>query len=77
MSWIGKFTLLFTFFIALFSCTGNKNLLDSIIYLDVSKSYPEKIITLEDIADIKYVQMEVHDDYLFIDRKSTRLNSSH
>ena len=65
MSWIGKFTLLFMFFIALFSCTGNKNLSDSIIRLDVSKSYPEKIVTLEDIADVKYVQMEFQEDYLF------------
>ena len=33
--------------------------------MNVSENYPEKIIALEDIADIKYVQMEVHDDYLF------------
>ena len=60
-----KSVIFITFLIAIGSCTDKNHYVDDIILLDVSKSYPEKIISLEDIADIKYVQMEVHDDYLF------------
>jgi hypothetical protein len=61
-----KSILFTTFFIAISSCTGKNHYADDIIHLDVSKAYPVKIISLEDVADIKYVQMEVHDDYLFM-----------
>jgi len=55
------------FFIAAISCSEKKDSIGDIIHLDVSKSYPEKIITLEDIADVKYIQLEFDDEYLFRD----------
>ena len=60
-----KSMIFIVFTIMVISCWDKKKPTDGIIHLDVSKSYPEKIITLEDIADVKYVQLEVHDNYLF------------
>ena len=57
--------IFFMFFASITSCTDKKQSTGEIIHIDVSKNYPEKVITLEDIADVEYVQMEVHDDYLF------------
>ena len=61
----GWLFILFVFFITIVSCADKKHPAENIISIDVSKNYPEKIITLEDIADVEYVQLEVHDDYLF------------
>ena len=65
MKKLSKSMMIITFFVAIISCADKKQSTNGIIHLDVSKSYPEKIITIEDIADVEYVQMEVHDDYLF------------
>ena len=47
------------------SCKDEKQIGDEIIYLKVNGVYPEKEIYVDDIADIKYVQMEFSEDYLF------------
>jgi len=65
MKKIIKLIIFVTFYIVIISCVDKKISPERIIHLDVSKTYPEKSITLEDIAEVKYVQMEVHDDYLF------------
>ena len=67
MKKLGELLFFIAFIIAANSCAEKKLSADSLITLDVSKNYPEKILTLEDIADVEYIQMEVHDEYLFRD----------
>ena len=47
------------------SCSSDKQTKDGLVYIDVSKNYPEKGIQLEDFADIEYVQLEFDEDFLF------------
>ena len=49
----------------IFSCSDKKQSTEGIIFLDLNKTYPEKSFDIEDIADIKYVQPEFNEDYLF------------
>ena len=74
MKRLSKSMIYTAFIIATISCADKKHAIEGIIHLDVSKTYPEKKISLEDIADIKYVQPEVHDDYLF---KPSPINKMH
>ena len=46
-------------------CTSDKGRENVLIYFDVSASYQEKEIKLEEIADIEYLQLEVDDNFLF------------
>ena len=46
-------------------CTLEKKNENNLIQIDVSASYPEREIKLEDVADIEYLQLELDDDYLF------------
>ena len=46
-------------------CTSNKGKENSLIYFNVSASYPEKEVNLEDIATIEYLQLEVDEEFLF------------
>ena len=65
MKIVSKSLIFIAFLILIISCADKKQSADSIIQIDVSKIYPEKILFIEDIADIEYIQMEFHDDYLF------------
>ena len=47
------------------SCKNGNRSQDSLPCIDVSASYPEKEIRLEDLADIEYLQLELDDDFLF------------
>ena len=49
----------------LYGCTLEKGNENSLIQFDVSSSYIEKEVNLEDVADIEYLQIEFDDDYLF------------
>jgi len=46
-------------------CVSEKKNESSLIELNVSASYPEKEIKLEEIADIEYLQLGVYEDFLF------------
>ena len=46
-------------------CSSEKKNEHGFIDLNVSASYPEKEIQLEDIADIEYLQLGVYEDFLF------------
>ena len=63
------------FFIILISCMDREKTPNDIIHLNVNGVYPEKSITLEEIADVRYVQLEVDDEYLFEEKKCTIDNS--
>ena len=52
-------------YFSLFGCTSEKRNESSLLYIDVSASYPEKEIQLEDIADIEYLQLAVNEEFLF------------
>ena len=65
MKKIIKLMIFVTFYIVIISCVDKKISPERIIHLDVSKAYPEKSITLEDVAEVKYVQLEVDEDYIF------------
>ena len=65
MTKFSKLMTFTTFFVLILSCTNKNKSGADLIYLDVSKNYPEKSINLEEIADIKYVQPEFNEDYLF------------
>ena len=57
---------LVTTFIFLFTdCKSRKENDNSLMQIDVSASYPEKEIMLEEVADIEYLQLEFDEDYLF------------
>ena len=45
-------------------CTGNKQLDDDLITIDVSKSYPKKKLVLQDFMDVEYIALETTDEFL-------------
>jgi hypothetical protein len=47
-------------------CKSEKGKENDLIRFDVSASYPEKEIHLEEVADIEYLQLELDDDFLFM-----------
>ena len=58
-----KHRVIFYLFLLFAGCkSGNDN---SLIYFDVSASYPEKEIKLEEVANIEYLQLEFDDKFLF------------
>ena len=52
-------------YLSLSGCTPKKGSENKLIHLDISTSYPEKVLELEEVADIEYLQLELNDDYLF------------
>lgn len=53
----------------LFGCSGDKEEVNTLfIEFDVTKSYPVKELDIREIADINYLLLETHDDYLFSSR---------
>lgn len=59
-------SIIFVFGLLFLGCTSdNRQEQDVLIHLDVSKRYPEKEITLEDIAEVEYVQLKADENYLF------------
>ena len=54
-----------------FGCSSEKVKDDGLIYLDVSASYPEKEIKLEEVADIEYLQLGVFEEFLFSESPTT------
>ena len=49
----------------LYGCTLEKGSESNLIEFNVSASYPEKEINLEDVADIEYLQLEFDENFLF------------
>jgi hypothetical protein len=47
-------------------CKSEKGNKSNLIEFDVSTSYPEKEIRLDEIADIEYLQLELDEDFLFV-----------
>lgn len=45
-------------------CGGNKESKDDLIIVDVSKSYPEKELILQDLMDVEYIALETSDEFL-------------
>ena len=58
-----------SFFLVLFySCTIKKDKSDYIIEINVEKNYEEKIIYLQDIANVKYVPLKTNEGYITTSR---------
>ena len=53
---------IFLFFLA--GCKGSKQSTDDFITVDVSKSYPEKELILQDFMDLEYIRLETTDEFL-------------
>jgi hypothetical protein len=45
-------------------CSGKKQSNDELIIVDVSKSYPEKELILQDIMDVEYIALETTDEFI-------------
>lgn len=45
-------------------CGGNRHSKDDLIIVDVSKSYPEKELILQDLMDVEYIALETSDEFL-------------
>ncbi len=45
-------------------CGGNKQSNDGLITVDLSKSYPNKELILQDIMDVEYIVLETTDEFL-------------
>ncbi len=58
-----KYNLLIISILLLISCSSKKQQ-SGIPVIDVTKTYPEKEIVLQDIADVEYIPLETRDDVL-------------
>jgi len=58
-----KMSILVLLLACLVSCGGNKSA-DELPVIDVTKSYPEKAIVLQNIAQVEYIPLETGDDFL-------------
>ena len=45
-------------------CEGNKQSSDDFITVDVTKSYPQKELILQDFMDVEYIALETNDEFL-------------
>ena len=45
-------------------CGGNKQSTEDLIIVDVTKSYPEKELILQDFMDVEYIPLETTDEFL-------------
>ena len=52
-------------FFLLIGCTSERGNKSSLIQINLTVSYPEKEIKLEDVAEIEYLQLEVTEGFLF------------
>ena len=59
-----KVIFLMAALLGLASCTGEKKEKDSFITVDVTASYPEKDLVLQDFMDVEYVPLETSDEFL-------------
>lgn len=50
--------------VVLAGCGGNKQSIDDVIIVDVSKSYPKKELILQDFMDVEYIALETTDEFL-------------
>ena len=68
--------LFLTVYFTFFSCISEKKNETDLLQFDISASYPEKEIKLEEIADIEYLQLEVNEGFLFYNSNWTIVASS-
>lgn len=50
--------------VMLVACGGNNQPNDDLIIVDVSKSYPEKELAVQDFMDVEYIALETTDEFL-------------
>lgn len=56
--------LILILLVALIGCGRNKQLNNDLIIVDVSKSYPEKELILQDFMDVEYIPLETTDEFI-------------
>ncbi len=56
--------LIITLFTLLAACKGNKQSNDDLVIVDISKSYPEKELILQDLMDVEYIPLETTDELI-------------
>ena len=62
-----RFPFYFLVLYLLVSCQGTKRAeTQALSVVDMTKSYPEKEIVLQDIADVEYIPLETTDDFLLM-----------
>lgn len=59
-----KVLSLILFLSLLVACTGNRQLSEEIISVDITESYPLKKIFLQDFMDVEYVPLETNNDFV-------------
>ena len=60
--WLSTFAVVC---VSIFCCTSQKSDKNELIQINVSATYPDREIMLEEVADIEYLQLELNDDFLF------------
>ena len=59
-----KMIFLVAALLGLASCTGEKKEKEAFITVDITASYPEKDLVLQDFMDVEYVPLETSDEFL-------------
>lgn len=59
-----KVIFLVAVLLGLASCTGEKKEKEAFITVDITASYPEKDLVLQDFMDVEYVPLETSDEFL-------------
>ena len=59
-----KMIFLVAALLGLASCTGEKKAKEAFITVDITASYPEKDLVLQDFMDVEYVPLETSDEFL-------------
>lgn len=59
-----KVIVLVAALLGLASCTGEKKEKEAFITVDITASYPEKDLVLQDFMDVEYVPLETSDEFL-------------
>jgi hypothetical protein len=52
-------------FVTIMGCFSEQRVTSNLTEIDVNKNYPEKVIKLNDIVDVCYIQLKTDNDYLF------------
>lgn len=59
-----SFTVAATALFITTGCVENKQSVNELIVVDVTKSYPEKELILQDFMDVEYIPLETNEEFV-------------
>ncbi len=59
-----SFTIAATSLFIITGCVENKQSVNELIVVDVTKSYPEKELILQDFMDVEYIPLETNEEFV-------------